>query len=78
MYVIIYLLTKTLVAPLDRGKRLLKSVLLKAVIFERARDVFPALALHSVACIANFEFGKFSLKVPLDPTSNSAGQSPLC
>ena len=39
---------------------------------------FRALALHSVACIANFEFGKFSLKVPLDPTSNSAGQSPLC
>ena len=66
-----------MVAPFDRGKRLPESVLQKAVIFERARDVFRALALHSVACIA-FEFDEFGSKVPLDPISNTGSDFKLC
>ena len=54
-----------------------ESVLQKAVIFERARDVFRALALHSVACIA-FEFDKFGTKVPLDTISNTKSDFKLC
>ena len=53
------------------------------MIFERARDVFQALALHSVACIA-FEFGKFGTKVPLDlilalntPSATAADDFPV-
>ena len=46
------------------------------MIFVRARDVFRAVALHSVACIA-FEFEKFGTKVPLDPISNSGSDFKL-
>ena len=46
------------------------------MIFERARDVFRALALHSVACIA-FEFEKFGTKVSLDLISNSGSDFKL-
>ena len=57
-----YSKTTKLVAPLDRGKRLPDSVPQKAVIFEKARAVFQALALLSGTCIMLLSLANSALK----------------